>query len=528
MTNPICKNPTVDKWTQEFMLVERYSESALERTRTCFYKIYKLMEIKAEIKEYVALILSYKKSNLFIEKCIKFVFKDNIDMITDIDILLREEKKRFNNIDKFINGDEWKEEIVDKFRLIFNKQSIGCSREPETAAKQRLTITVQFLKFTEEYILNHYKDIPKMISPIRWFLSTATQVKIEDLLNSYCVNMLHRSNKKTRSANPRHTSEARLTVALKTLEYLSEYISINLSLIKKLQILKNVPDSVREPVRNHYYQEEIDLLYSGAKRSRDKMMLCILEEVGLRAGALANLKVSDVFDKSTETIKDITVVVEKQAQNRQFLLGPKLKSYIKTYFEEEPKILEGEYLFPSCSNGYLSKTKHVHHSTLAARLKSIAASAGIAGYHIHLHSFRHTIVNKLMAAGNTLENVSKFIGHKHVTTTEQYYWTDSVQDIAKNMNIAWLNNNKQNIPSLKLSDVSSSGGTSLNNENILSLLMIVIKLLTPEQMTELQNLVPNLQDIINSMSDIYTSTVYGSEGDKSNLSDFEEEDCNDS
>jgi hypothetical protein len=134
-----------------------------------------------------------------------------------------------------------------------------------------------------------------------------------------------------------------------------------------------------------------------------------------------------------------------------------------------------------------------------------------------------------MAAGNTLENVSKFIGHKHVTTTEQYYWTDSVQDIAKNMNIAWLNNNKQNIPSLNLSDVSSSGGTSLNNENILSLLMIVIKLLTSEQMTELQNLVPNLQDIINSMSHIYTSTVYGSEGDKScNLSDFEEEDCNDS
>jgi len=58
--------------------------------------------------------------------------------------------------------------------------------------------------------------------------------------------------------------------------------------------------------------------------------------------------------------------------------------------------------------------------------------------------------------------------------------------------------------------------------------MIVIKLLTPEQMTELQKLVPNLQDIINSMSDIYTSTVYGSEGDKSNLFDFEEEDCNDS
>jgi len=36
MTNPICKNPTVDKWTQEFMLVERYSESALERTSNLF------------------------------------------------------------------------------------------------------------------------------------------------------------------------------------------------------------------------------------------------------------------------------------------------------------------------------------------------------------------------------------------------------------------------------------------------------------------------------------------------------------
>lgn len=49
-----------------------------------------------------------------------------------------------------------------------------------------------------------------------------------------------------------------------------------------------------------------------------------------------------------------------------------------------------------------------------------------------------------MAEGNTIENVSKFIGHKHISTTEKYYWNDDLTTIIKNMNISWLNTNARN------------------------------------------------------------------------------------
>jgi len=62
-------------------------------------------------------------------------------------------------------------------------------------------------------------------------------------------------------------------------------------------------------------------------------------------------------------------------------------------------------------------------AAICVKLHDIADKCGIKGMHVHPHAFRHTIVNNLMTCGNKLENVSRFIGHSSVSTTETYYWT---------------------------------------------------------------------------------------------------------
>eukprot|EP00959_Pyramimonas_sp_CCMP1952_P409072 8572793-Pyramimonas_sp.AAC.1 len=62
-------------------------------------------------------------------------------------------------------------------------------------------------------------------------------------------------------------------------------------------------------------------------------------------------------------------------------------------------------------------------------LKAIAFKANVTDVKMHAHAFRHTIVGKLMHAGNPMELVSKFMGHKSVNITSQHYWVPTTQEI---------------------------------------------------------------------------------------------------
>ena len=66
-------------------------------------------------------------------------------------------------------------------------------------------------------------------------------------------------------------------------------------------------------------------------------------------------------------------------------------------------------------------------------LKQLAKQANLQIL-VHPHSFRHTIVGKLIACGNKMEIVSKFMGHKDTMTTSKNYWVANVLDLQEQMN----------------------------------------------------------------------------------------------
>ncbi len=501
-------------WMEAFRLIHN---SSFTTTRACFYKIRDL-ELKEQIKpnDYFQLACNSKDKYLM-QKCISFVLNENQQFLSEFKAEINEYNRRSYTIEKFINENEWKKTIIDELTEMYVQESKGKAREPEAAVKQRISVSVLFLSELEKFILSNYEDIPSYLTPIRWYFSVATKEMIEKCLICYGSNVKQRCLT-SRTNNPRHKSEPRVSHGLGLLKRLQKYIICDLDKISKISILRQIDTPKLEKTRNFYYKEEIDLLYEGCLNFRDKMMICFLEEIGLRAGALSCLTIEDIF--SSGSVKDQTTVIEKQAQNRSFLISEKLKNLINSYFQETPEILSGKYLFPqTLANKMISKNKHVKQSTLLARLKAIAKRVNVNGPHVHMHSFRHTIVDRLMAEGNTIENVSKFIGHKHISTTEQYYWNDDLTTIIKNMNISWLNTNARNFnPHQPLSTIS---GSSVNESDMyLQILIIIVKLLTFDQLSQLHQLIPNFNDIINKICSVYASTVSSASSIYGNISDF--------
>ena len=59
--------------------------------------------------------------------------------------------------------------------------------------------------------------------------------------------------------------------------------------------------------------------------------------------------------------------------------------------------------------------------TLRNAFYRLCHAAGISGQHCHPHAARHTLAHMLYLAGNPISLIAKFLGHKSLVTTNQYY-----------------------------------------------------------------------------------------------------------
>jgi integrase/recombinase XerD len=66
-----------------------------------------------------------------------------------------------------------------------------------------------------------------------------------------------------------------------------------------------------------------------------------------------------------------------------------------------------------------ARGKRLHGNSLINRLKKLAEAAGI-DREIGLHTLRHSIATHLLQSGMNLENVSRFLGHQSLESTQIY------------------------------------------------------------------------------------------------------------
>ena len=127
--------------------------------------------------------------------------------------------------------------------------------------------------------------------------------------------------------------------------------------------------------------------------------------------------------------REVCWVPEKRGTFREFIPSPGLRQAVVRYVQslDIPRDQEQDfYLFSRDRRNPASCT------TLRQRLKRIARRAGVPII-MHPHAFRHTLVGKLIEVGNSMEQVSKYMGHKSVDITERYYYISTAQQLNDHM-----------------------------------------------------------------------------------------------
>lgn len=157
------------------------------------------------------------------------------------------------------------------------------------------------------------------------------------------------------------------------------------------------------------YAREADL-----KNMKYKTIIYSLKFTGARISEILAVKWTDLRDEP------IPHLILNQTKIREKRYSPIPRSLLDLYFSLPHT---SEYVFPSTGGGLLDI------STINSDLKRRASAVGIKK-RVYNHLFRHTFINFMLRNGAKLEQVSRFVGHKSIETTNRHYVHIMVEELS--------------------------------------------------------------------------------------------------
>ena len=454
------------------------------------YKIYKPQESYVNLK----ILVSYMSY---------FVCLKNIPLANK----LQEKYKRYIEESKmtsdviFSSESRWKKELINHLRELNTDRLSKTSAYPEITLRKILSRNVSLFSNIEIYIDIFFKNIPTSIDSLHWFFNTIDINGLKKCIVWIANNKITPENDRVKSKHTNHHARDFVkTTIVFFRDRIPEYMKCKKDLytMDTTEILGHVNDQREVPtenIRRHFYDDEISKIMEYVKDdSMYTLIFTILREVGLRIGAIATLRVNHFINHKGEYLNTCRKL-EKGKKYRSFPVGENLRDKIKLYLDENPNLGNNikSYLFPSKSG------KHISTDSVRNKLIRITEKIGIHGHHVHPHAFRHTIVNNLMAQGNKLENVSKFMGHSSISTTEQYYWTTELENIIPTMNIPWLNGSKRGFAYPEDIDKDEDDGadeyTDLSTDLLVGIIGVYHSLMDEGQKLIIKQRIPNIEQI---------------------------------
>lgn len=208
---------------------------------------------------------------------------------------------------------------------------------------------------------------------------------------------------------------------------------VNKSRPTKSNILKLKEPRKRIMVLN---KQEEDSLYNATTNMRDKFLIRLLFETGLRIGEALSLFIEDfIFDH--ENGHKIVLVYRPQLSN-----GARLKSGVREiYVSQELMNLYDDYLYmifdeyAADTNFVFIKLKGAHagcpmkYSDVSALFKVLKKKTGL---NVHPHLLRHTHATVYFESTKDIKQVQERLGHAQIQTTMNTYLHLSKQEIRDN------------------------------------------------------------------------------------------------
>jgi integrase/recombinase XerD len=147
---------------------------------------------------------------------------------------------------------------------------------------------------------------------------------------------------------------------------------------------------------------------------RDKSIVSVLIDTGIRAGELVGLTLDCVWLDADDSYIKVTGKGRKQ---REVPLGRNSRTALRRYttrYRQKPKNKNDQHVF-------LSRTgRPITISGLEQIIEQIGEHAHIKGVRCSPHTFRHSMAVQFLLSGGDIYKLSRLLGHQSVKITERY------------------------------------------------------------------------------------------------------------
>ncbi|MBD2122410.1 tyrosine-type recombinase/integrase [Trichocoleus sp. FACHB-262] len=186
---------------------------------------------------------------------------------------------------------------------------------------------------------------------------------------------------------------------------------------KKLLKLKEARKGVKT-----FTREQVEALITACNNRRDKLLLSLLHETGMRIGQALGLRHEDFkpWDNQIHIVprENVNQARTKRKESYKIDVSIELMNLYSDYFMYDyPEELITDYVFVNIWEGKIGHP--ISYSTVADLFERLRKKTGIIEAHPHM--FRHTHATELIEAGVDALIVRERLGHASIQTTINTY-----------------------------------------------------------------------------------------------------------
>lgn len=180
--------------------------------------------------------------------------------------------------------------------------------------------------------------------------------------------------------------------------------------------------------------EQLKKIFQSKLNIRNRLLVSILYETGVRISEALNIKLEDV-DLSDKKIL-ITKSKTPSGENRLVYISAETTNLLQDYVYEvhEKNNFDNDYLFLKLTGSF--KGEVCDDITINAFFREISTKLG---FNITPHMFRHTLATDLHENGLEISIIKALLGHKDVQTTMNMYIHPSEKSVREEYNKVALN-----------------------------------------------------------------------------------------
>ena len=284
---------------------------------------------------------------------------------------------------------------------------------------------LQYLKVEKNYsihtVVSYEKDLSEFLA---FFKNELNSEKIEDARKTEIRNYFAQLSQKSLSERTINRKISALKSYYKYLMRIGEITNSPVSQIKTLKQYNKVQIPFSETEIENLFEIE-GIFEEGYKGMRDKLVLELLYQTGMRRSELIHLKTSDIdfFQKSLK-------VLGKRNKERLIPLSDSLLKELKAFIEERNLMFKemDSFLF-------LTDKGKPFYDKLVYNMVNSYLSCISTKQKKSPHILRHSFATHMLSRGAELNAVKELLGHSSLSAT-QVYTHGSVEQLKKVFNQA--------------------------------------------------------------------------------------------